>query len=86
MVLEEELELAPESESGEEGGEAGGEAEEEAADIESIDINASLLEAMIRRTEILEKLAANAITVKEATKLLAEIPVPSTQRRRRRRK
>ena len=86
MILEEELELAPESESGEEGGEAGGEVEEETAEIESIDINASLLEAMIRRTEVLEKLAANAISASEAAKLLAEIPVPSTQRRRRRRK
>ncbi len=55
-------------------------------ELEEVDVNISLLEAMIQRTEIIEKLAKEAISASEATRLLAEVAVPTLKRRRRRRK
>ena len=62
--------------------------EEESEEAEAVDVNVALLEAMIRRTEVLEKLASGAITPADAEKLLAEVaaPVATSGRRRRRRK
>ena len=84
MVLREEEVGAEEVEApiepAEEAGEAGEEEEEEV-----VDLNAALLEVMIRRTEILEKLAAGALPADAASKMLNEIAVPTTRRRRRRR-
>ena len=60
------------------------EAEEEPA-IE-IDINAALLEAMVKRTEILEKLARGEYEASRALHELEAVVVPTTSRRRRARK
>jgi hypothetical protein len=89
MLYEEEasVEAVEEVEEGVEPGEEVGEAEE-SEEVEVSDINVALLEAMIKRTEVLEKLAAGTITAAEATKLLAEVvaPTPGATRRRRRRR
>ncbi|WP_317896359.1 RNA polymerase subunit Rpo13 [Pyrofollis japonicus] len=63
----------------------------EAEDVEEtveIDINASLLEAMVKRTEILEKALKGEISVEEALAQLQATPVPvlgGSKRRRKRR-
>ncbi len=61
--------------------------ETEEAEIE-IDVNAALLEIMVRRTEVLDKLLQNTITMEEARKILESLaPLEEyAEKRRRRRK
>ncbi len=63
--------------------------EEEAEETEEtidIDINASLLEAMVRRTEILEKALRGEIDVSEAASSLQSVVVPLLGSKKRRKK
>ncbi len=62
---------------------AEGEEVEEAIDI---DINASLLEAMVKRTEILEKALRGELSIDEAVSSLQAITTPVTGSKRRRKK
>ncbi len=59
-------------------------AEEEAEEPE-IDINAALLEVMVRRTEILEKLARGEASPEAVKEELEAVRVPALGGRRRRR-
>jgi predicted DNA-binding ArsR family transcriptional regulator len=52
----------------------------------NIDVNAALLEAMVKRTEILEKLAEGKIDAGKALQELEAVLVPTATRKRRRRK
>jgi aldehyde:ferredoxin oxidoreductase len=61
------------------------EAEEEELVVD-IDVNAALLEAMVKRTEILEKLAEGKIEASKALQELEAIVVPTSTRRRRRKR
>ncbi len=83
-MWEEELETAVEETTEETtAAEEAGEAEEE---IEVKDINVALLEAMIKRTEVLEMLVQGKLGAEDAEKMLAEIAVPSLTRTRKRRR
>ncbi|BES81325.1 hypothetical protein PABY_08920 [Pyrodictium abyssi] len=53
---------------------------------EVIDLNAALLEAMVKRTEILERFAKGEVNEVEAGNLLETVKVPSLERRRRRKR
>lgn len=57
---------------------------EEEVEEEAIDINAALLEAMVKRTEILEKYVKGEVGEAEATSMLSAVKVPTLGRRRRR--
>ncbi|ABM81118.1 RNA polymerase subunit Rpo13 [Hyperthermus butylicus] len=61
------------------------EAEEEVVTVD-IDVNAALLEAMVARTEIIEKLAKGEYRTEEAITMLQSIAIPSLEKRRRARK
>ncbi len=62
---------------------AEGEEIEEAIDI---DINASLLEAMVRRTEILEKVLRGELSVEDAVSSLQAVAIPTIGSKRRKKK
>ena len=81
-MSEEELLEAYGEESGEAGAEAG---EEEAGEYENIDLNAALLEVMVKRTELLEQLASGKLGAEAAAEQLEAVKMPSLERRRRRR-
>jgi len=53
---------------------------------EIIDLNAALLEAMVKRTEILERFAKGEVNEVEAGNLLEAVKVPSLERKRRRKR
>ena len=53
---------------------------------EVIDLNAALLEAMVRRTEILERFVKGEVNEIEAGSLLEAVKVPSLEKRRRRKR
>jgi len=59
---------------------------EEVEEVIDIDINASLLETMVKRTEILEKLLHGELSLEEATASLEAIKLPMQSQKRRRRK
>ncbi len=58
--------------------------EEEGGEEPEIDLNAMLLEVMVRRTEILEKLVKGEATSEEVKAMLEAVAMPSPKRRRRR--
>ncbi len=62
---------------------AEGEELEEAIDI---DINASLLEAMVKRTDILEKVLRGELSVEEAISSLQAVAIPTVGSKRRKKK
>ena len=66
-----------------EAGSTEGEEIEEAIDI---DINASLLEAMVKRTEILEKVLHGELSVEEAISSLQAVAIPTVGSKRRKKK
>ncbi len=72
-------------EATEETAETAEETEEEEVPID-IDVNAALLEAMVKRTEILEKLAQGSIDSARALQELEAVAVPATTSRRRKRR
>lgn len=63
-----------------------GEEVEETEETIDIDINASLLEAMVKRTEILEKALRGEIGINEAISSLQAIVVPLSSSKKRRKK
>jgi hypothetical protein len=61
--------------------------EQEREDIEeAIDLNARLLEVMVERTEILEKLLSGAADIETIKHELEMVKMPSLEKRRRRKK
>ncbi len=65
---------------------AGAEAEQGEDYEEAIDLNAALLEVMVRRTEILEKLLQGEATPEQTISELENVHMPSLEKRRRRRR
>jgi hypothetical protein len=59
-------------------------ASEEPETEEVIDLNARLLEVMVERTELLEKLLSGSIDAETARHQLETIKMPSLEKRRRR--
>jgi len=60
---------------------------EEGEEVEEvIDLNAALLEAMVKRTEILERFTKGEVDATEADSLLEAVKVPSLEKRRRRKR
>ncbi|OWJ55332.1 hypothetical protein [Pyrodictium delaneyi] len=60
---------------------------EESEEVEEvIDLNAALLEAMVKRTEILERFTKGEVDATEAGSLLEAVKVPSLEKRRRRKR
>lgn len=53
---------------------------------EEIDLNARLLEVMVERTEILEKLLSGKLDVESVKEQLSLVKVPSLEKKRRRKK
>ncbi len=79
MLVEEEFAEASEtaaSAEAEEGEEAG----------EEISVNILLLEVMLNRLSVIEKLARGEITPEEAAQILSAIRAPELEKRRRRRR
>jgi|GEM_PF-6077397 len=60
--------------------------EETSEEEEAIDLNARLLEVMVERTEILEKLLTGKADVETVKHQLEHVKMPSLEKRRRRRK
>ncbi len=60
------------------------ESEEEGT--EEISVNVQMLEVMLERLAVLEKLTKGEISVEEAVQLLESVTVPEVEKRRRRRK
>ena len=61
--------------------------EQEQEDVEeAIDLNARLLEVMVERTEILEKLLSGAADLETIKHELEMVKMPSLEKRRRRKK
>jgi len=58
--------------------------QEEEPEEEVIDINAALLEIMVKRTDILESLMRGEIEAGEVVERLESIKMPSVRRRKRR--
>lgn len=82
-VLEEEVEVGEEATSEE----TVAEAEEEAEETIHIDLNTTLLEIMVERTELLEKLVSREVETTQALAKLEEYKAPlSTKKGRRRRR
>ena len=67
-------------------GEASGTEGEEIEEATDIDINASLLEAMVKRTEILEKVLRGELSVEEAISSLQAVTIPTVGSKRRKKK
>lgn len=65
---------------------AGAEAEQGEEYEEAIDLNAALLEVMVKRTEILEKLMQGEATTDQIISELENVHMPSLEKRRRRRR
>ena len=80
MTLEEELAEASEVAATSEAEESGEEASEE------ISVNVLLLEVMLNRLSVLEKLAKGEITPEEAAQMLSALRAPELEKRRRRRR
>jgi len=59
---------------------------EEEREEETIDLNARLLEVMVERTEILEKLLLGAADVESVKQQLESVKMPSLDKRRRRKR
>ena len=53
---------------------------------EEIDLNARLLEVMVERTEILEKLLSGKLDAESVKEQLSLVKVPSLEKKRRRKK
>ncbi len=67
--------------------EAAAETEEEATETEeTIDLNAALLEVMVKRTELLEKLVEGTLNAQAFIEEDKTIAMPSLEKRRRRRR
>jgi len=64
--------------------EAGKGAAEEVEEV--IDLNARLLEVMVERTEILEKLLSGEVSIDVVREELGRVRMPSLEKRRRRKK
>ncbi len=58
---------------------------EEAAEEIDIDLNAVLLEVMVKRTELLEKLISGEASLEATVEQLNAVKIPSLEKRRRRR-
>lgn len=66
--------------------EAAAETEETSETEETIDLNAALLEVMVKRTELLEKLIEGKMNVQAFIEEDKSIAMPSLEKRRRRRR
>jgi len=64
----------------------GGAEREEMEEAIDIDINASLLEAMVKRTEILERILRGELSVEEALSSLQSVAIPAVGSKRRKKK
>jgi hypothetical protein len=61
-------------------------AEEDIEESIDIDLNAALLEAMVERTELLEKLVSGEIEASQLIAKLEEVKVPSLSKKKRRKR
>lgn len=61
-------------------------AEEDIEESIDIDLNAALLEAMVERTELLEKLVSGEIEASQLIVKLEEVKVPSLSKKKRRKR
>ncbi len=61
-------------------------AEEDIEESIDIDLNAALLEAMVERTELLEKLVSGEIEASQLIVKLEEVRVPSLSKKKRRKR